>query len=195
MGAWAKGQGPPSAPAEIKSYFIVFAKMCWKWSRKLFSFLITLFRFRLIWYLGSAALQYFCQYYWYNIQHMAHLSTRSSNQNVEVKIKAVKITQKNCKVLWPGVRMSLQFRDKKQKFENLFFIYFVISLGSFEYWKVIFRIFLQNNKPFPVFQKYGSVSPRNRIINWEHLTYFCYAKMKMKIHFKESDFCVEILSQ
>ena len=83
---------------------------------------------------------------------------------------------------------------KKPKFEMMFFINFVISLRSFEYWKVIFRIFLQNNKPFPVFQKYGSLSPRNPIINWEHLKYFCIVKMKMTIHFKESDFWVEILS-
>ena len=86
------------------------------------------------------------------------------------------------------------FGTKKPKFKLLFFDFLVISVGSFEYWKVLFRIFLQNNKPFPVFQKYGSESLRNPIINWEHLKYFFIANIKMTIHFKESDFWVEIIT-
>ena len=81
----------------------------------------------------------------------------------------------------PGVRMSLQFRDKRAQFWNFVFSYLEISLGSFEYWKVIFRIFLQNNKPFLVFQNSGSVSLRNPIINWEHSRYLFIAMKKITI--------------
>jgi hypothetical protein len=38
-----------------------------------------------------------------------------------------------------------RFWTKMPKFQTLFFKYPLISLGPFQYWKVILRVFLQNN--------------------------------------------------
>ena len=38
-----------------------------------------------------------------------------------------------------------RFWTKMPKFQTLFFKYLLISLGPFQYWKVILRVFLQNN--------------------------------------------------
>ena len=40
------------------------------------------------------------------------------------------------------------------------------------HWKVIFRIFLQTNELFLLFQDFGNMSRRNPIVNWEDLRFF-----------------------
>ena len=74
-------------------------------------------------------------------------------------------------------RCQNEFTVKGQKkFKLLLFNFFMISMGFLLYWKVISRIFLQNNKPFPVIQDFGNVSWRNPLINWEYLKDFSVAK-------------------